>query len=137
MALQRAGHCSPTAACIDHVGQPSSAADIVWEMLSTIDPEVVPHRRLTEHAAEAIALTYVHSWGRWSVKRVMNEGEFADWLLAREDDRLALEVGGVTGTDGRAKLTQKLGQIDQCTVAQQRLAVVVAFGKPEILAECR
>jgi hypothetical protein len=70
----------------------------------------------------------------------MNRGESADWLLTITTDMrsLALEVSGTTETNPLPRLMEKRQQVRPCTLADDypidRLAVVVAFGGPKILA---
>lgn len=112
-----------------HDGE-EAAAEIDWipsekGVLTVNDPDEV-----TEHGAEAIALAYVHVTAGWSLKRRLRRGESADWLLANKRRRLALEVSGTTGDDASNRFKQKLEQTGKCTLAKERLAIVVAFGGP-------
>ena len=99
---------------------------------------VLDRNRVTEDGAEAVALTYVNSKAGWVVKRRMNRGESADWLLTTGTRSLALEVSGTTETNPLPRLREKRQQVGHCTLADDypvdRLAVVVAFSGPMILA---
>jgi hypothetical protein len=134
-ALQRAGHSSPTLTTVDHQDKPEGPVTIEWTMPDGFDPETVDPKRLTEDAAESVALAYVHVCAGWQVKRRMSQGERADWLMQRAEDRLALEISGTTTSDCRARLSEKVENVRKCTLPAHRLAVVVGFGRPEILAK--
>ena len=69
--------------------------------------------RVTEDAAEAIALALVHVVQGWSVRRRAQREEHADWLLSDADDRpIALEVSGVDMVDqSRQRLVEKTIQV--------------------------
>jgi hypothetical protein len=64
----------------------------------------------------------------------MRRGEYADWLLRRENDWLALEVSGTTGGDWRGRLREKEEQVAKCTFPASRMAIVVGFDQPIVLA---
>jgi len=96
--------------------------------------EVFDRHRVTEDGAEAVALAYTHARDGWVVKRRLQRGESADWLLRRETGWLALEVSGTDAGDAAVRLEAKKQQVGLCTLPVERLAVVVAFNAPEILA---
>jgi hypothetical protein len=133
LALARAGHSSPVDAATEHDGR-SGRARVEWlEHDSTILGAVDEHR-LTEDGAEAVALAYTHAVGRWLVKRRMRRGEYADWLLQTDGQSLALEISGTMTDDARGRLHEKKKQVARCTLPVSRMAVVVAFVQPMILA---
>ena len=133
LALQRAGHASPTQSQIDHNGSRSTAV-IEWLSQALTLLETLDSNRVTEDGAEAIALTYANAKAGWVVKRRLQRRESGDWLLHNEGGWLALEVSGTTGSDELARLKQKTRQIARCSVPAERLAIVVAFDSPFILA---
>jgi hypothetical protein len=137
LALQRAGHTSPVPAEVVH-DDVKSTAEIEWRAENPALLDVLDKNRVTEDGAEAVALTYVHSKAGWVVKRRMNRGESADWLLTKETRSLALEVSGTMEQDPVSRLWAKRQQVSHCTLADDypidRLAVVVAFSGPMILA---
>jgi hypothetical protein len=133
MALERAGHVSPVRALVDH-GEAVAEACITWLPPGANVLGVLDRHRLTEDAAEGIALSYVHATGRWRVKRRLQQAESADWLLQRDGAWLALEVSGVAQGDGRSRFLAKRKQVAHCSVGAELLAVVVAFRGPAILA---
>lgn len=133
LALQRAGHVSPVRAEIDHDGV-ETTGEIEWLIQSMAVLDVLDSHRITEDGAEAIALTYVSCKAAWVVKRRLQRGESADWLLRNESGWLALEVSGTTAGDPYVRLQEKKQQAAHCSLPASRLAVVVAFGGPSILA---
>ena len=133
LALEREGHTSPVRTETEHDGQ-RNETEIEWLAPdSTILGVIDPHR-ITEDGAEAVALSYAHGIGRWLVKRRLRRGEYADWLLQAGGQSLALEVSGTTTSDARSRLQEKKEQVVRCTLPVTRMAVVVAFVKPLILA---
>jgi hypothetical protein len=48
---------------------------------------------------------------------------------------LALEVSGVASGDSFDRLNEKKRQVSRCSLPAERLAVVVGFERPAILAE--
>ena len=134
LALQRAGHTSPKEAAVDHDGAVATV-EVVWQSHDLALLEVSDDNAVTEDGAEAVALSYVHALAGWVVKRRLQRGLHADWLLRdAQDQRLALEISGTTTSNHAARLTEKLGQLGQCPLRVGRLAVVVGFPQPLILA---
>lgn len=133
LALQRGGHTSPARTKIDHNGL-ESTAEIEWlpQGLSLLD--VLDSNRVTEDGAEAVALAYAHSKAGWVVKRRLQRGESADWLLHSKAGWLALEVSGMIAGDPLARLQEKQQQVARCSLPADRLAIVVAFNRPLIMA---
>jgi len=118
---------------IDHDGQ-EATAEIAWQSQALALLNVLDSHRITEDGAEAVALTYVSCKAGWVVKRRLQRGESADWLLRNEDGWLALEVSGTTAGDPYVRLQEKKQQAARCSLPVSRLAVVVAFDRPSILA---
>jgi hypothetical protein len=87
--------------------------------------------RITEDAAEAVALAMVHENGGWTVLRRMQRGDFADWLLLDADGReVALEVSGVDKVDtGQRRLKTKIRQVRR-SPADRKAAAVVELKPP-------
>jgi hypothetical protein len=134
LALERSGHSSPVRTATEHDDR---RGQVMIEWLSH-DPEAliaVDEHRLTEDAAEAVALAYVNVAGEWVVKRRLRRGEYADWLLLSAGRWLALEVSGTTTSDSRGRLAEKREQVARCTLPATRMALVVGFQQPVILAE--
>jgi hypothetical protein len=134
LALQRAGHTSPVQTSIDHTGSDVSA-ELEWLVQELALLEVLDGKRVTEDGAEAVALAYAGVSAGWAVKRRLQVWERADWLLHREGAWLALEVSGTAEGDPVARLKEKKQQVALCSLPAERLAIVVAFEKPSILAD--
>lgn len=135
LALQRSGHASPVVARVDHDGV-AATAEIEWLSQGMSVLEVLDSNRVTEDGAEAVAIAYANSKAGWVVKRRLQRGEFADWLLRSEAGWLALEVSGTISGEPLARLEQEKRQIARCALPAGRLAVVVAFDRPLIVAGC-
>ena len=133
LALQRPGHTSPVQTNVEHDGQ-KAATQIEWQHQDMTVPGVIDRNRVTEDGAEAVALAYVHSTAAWVVKRRLNQGERADWLLSNATGWLAMEVSGTITDDPKGRLAEKKQQVSHCSLPAHRLAVVVAFDGPIILA---
>lgn len=131
-AIQRERHISPTTAAVDHDGLKESAT-IEWIRQDAAFFRQIDSHRITEDGAEAVALAYFHSRSGWIVKRRLQRGENADWLLQRDAERLAIEVSGTRKGDPFTRLAVKKRQIGDCLLAAERLAIVVAFGGPSIV----
>ena len=133
LALQRAGHTSPVTADITDNGV-KSHTEIEWLLQSLILLEVLDTNRITEEGAEAVALAYMNAKGGWVVKRRLQRGEYADWLMTKPKGWLALEVSGMISGDSKNRLKEKTEQVNHCSLPVDRIAVVVAFDTPRILA---
>ena len=133
LALQRAGHISPVQTTVEHDGQ-KAATQIEWSRQDMTVLGNIDSRRLTEDGAEAVALAYVHLKAAWVVKRRLNQGERADWLLNNATGWLAMEVSGTITDNPQGRLAEKKRQVSHCSLPAERLAVVVAFDSPTILA---
>jgi hypothetical protein len=134
LALQRAGHPLPVLAGISHGGR-EGTAEIEWLVQELALLEVLDRNRVTEDGAEAVALAYAKVSAGWLVKRRLQRRERADWLLHNEEAWLALEVSGTAEGDPAARLREKIEQVAQCSLPAERLAIVVAFDKPSIVAD--
>lgn len=88
--------------------------------------------RVTEDAAEAIALALVNVAHGWVARRRLQRGEFADWLFVDKDSNaIALEVSGVDKIDvGLQRLRQKVDQVKQSGAASTKGACVVELQPP-------
>ena len=133
LALQREGHSSPVQAEVDSSGI-QSVVDVEWLHQDLTVLEVLDKHRVTEDGAEAVALAYANSEGGWVVKRRLQRRERADWLLRNQSDWLVLEISGTTTGDPYARLEEKLIQVAGCSLPANRLAVVVAFSGPQVVA---
>jgi hypothetical protein len=135
LALQRAGHRTPVEADTNDDGVEGSA-EIHWQWRDTnlVDDVLIDRNRLTEDGAEGIAITYLHAKSAWVVKRRIQQGEYADWLMQREADFMAVEVSGTAEGNAFTRLKEKKQQIARCSLPAERIAIVIAFDKPLILA---
>jgi hypothetical protein len=106
-------------------------ASLHWVGASWRDAEQLDQDRITEDAAEAIALALVHVARGWVVRRRLQRGESGDWLLRDPESRLvALEVSGIADGEDPGRLRLKLEQVRRATVASQRVACVVELEVP-------
>jgi len=133
LALQRAGHASPVSAGVDHDGL-AAQADIERLIQDLQALDTLDSHRVTEDGAEAVALAYASSKDGWVVKRRLQRGDSADWLMRNETGWLALEVSGTAAGDPFARLEEKKQQVARCSLPAKLLAIVVAFDRPLILA---
>lgn len=105
-----------------------------WEPPAPGDGEQLDRHRVTEDAAEAIALALVHVENGWVVRRRLQRGESADWLLRDPSEGLvALEVSGIGASEDPQRLTEKLEQVRVATVASRRVACVVELPIPRAM----
>ena len=106
-------------------------ASLHWVHSSDGGVEQLDRNRITEDAAEAIALGLVHVARGWVVRRRLQRGESADWLLQDPQARLvALEVSGIDRGGESERLRIKLEQVRRATVANRRAACVVELSTP-------
>lgn len=134
LALQGCGHSSPTVAPREDGSR--GEAVLSWTAEAPLEPAPWDSVRVTEDGGEGVALAYAHARAGWVIRRRLRRGERADWLLSNEDGWLALEVSGTGRRDQRVgRLREKLDQVAQCTLPVSKLAVIVEFSTPCILAE--
>lgn len=106
-------------------------ARLHWVPSPSHDAAQIDRQRVTEDAAEAIALALVHADRGWVVRRRLQRGEFADWLLVDPKRKhVALEVSGIDDGDDGRRLREKIEQVRQTTVAPCRAACVVELATP-------
>ena len=88
--------------------------------------------RITEDAAEAVALALVHVSKGWVVDRRLQRREFGDWRLTDpEGNHIAMEVSGVDKVDtGQRRLKEKVAQVARCMTTGQKVACVVELAPP-------
>jgi hypothetical protein len=102
-----------------------------WSVRSKSDAEQLDQERVTELGAEALALAFVHATRGWVVRRRLQRGEYADWLLTdAKGRRIALEVSGTDDGDARGRMREKLEQVAACVAAPRRVACVIKFLEP-------
>jgi hypothetical protein len=106
-------------------------ASLYWEPPPSAGADQLDRHRITEDAAEAVALALVHVGCGWVVRRRLQRGESADWLLwDPQAGHVALEVSGIDEGDDSERLRTKLEQVRRATVADQRVACVVELSTP-------
>jgi len=88
-------------------------AALNWSTGPDLDGDRLDFHRVTEDAAEAIALALVYVAKGWVVRRRAQREEHADWLLVDTDMRsIAMEVSGVDMIDaGQRRLREKVEQV--------------------------
>lgn len=107
-------------------------ASLHWVRSSPSGALQLDRHRVTEDAAEAIALALVHMARGWVVRRRLQRGESADWLLMDTQARLvALEVSGVDEGSLSERFRVKIKQVRRARVAKQRAACVVELSAPQ------
>jgi len=135
VCLERHGH-APGVLLDIRFDRENRDAILRWLSPSPGDAEQLDRHRITEDAAEAIALALVHGARRWVVRRRLQRGESADWLLHDPEARLvALEVSGVGSGEDPQRLRKKLVQVSGAKLAQHRVACVVELPAPRATVE--
>jgi len=135
IGLERHRHPSGVGLASSIEGEAHEAA-LHWIRPSERDVEQLDQHRVTEDAAEAITLALVHKARGWVVRRRLQRGESADWLLRDTDSKpVALEVSGIDRGDDSVRLREKLEQVRQATIADHRTACVVELSNPRATME--
>lgn len=135
IGLERHGH-APGVLLATRFDRESRDATLRWLSPPAGDANQLDRLRVTEDAAEAIALALVHGARRWVVRRRLQRGESADWLLHDpEAELIALEVSGVGTDQDPQRLRKKLDQVSRSKIARQRAACVVELPAPSATVE--
>lgn len=130
IGLERQGHV-PGVFLDARLDDEAREAILQWVSPSPGDAEQLDQHRITEDSAEAIALALVHGARRWVVRRRLQRGESADWLLHDAEARpVALEVSGIAEGEDPQRLGEKLKQVAKVTLTEQRAACVVELPVP-------
>jgi hypothetical protein len=130
MGLERHLH-EPGVSLTTLIESDTPRASLHWIASPFGDGEQLDRHRITEDAAEAVTLALVNIALGWVVKRRLQRGEFADWLLQDPEARLvALEVSGIDEGDQSVRLREKLDQVRRATFANRRVACVVELATP-------
>jgi hypothetical protein len=129
--LARHGHV-PGAALKIWLGSRHHEGRLHWSATASMGGRVLDYHRVTEDAAEAITLALVSVAHGWVVRRRLQRGEFADWLLAdNEDNGIALEISGIDDIDvGQRRLREKLAQVKRSSAAATKGVCVVELRPP-------
>lgn len=131
VGLGRHGH-APGVALATRLDRQKRNARLHWASPPPADAQQLDRQRVTEDAAEAIALTLVHVARGWVVRRRLQRGEAADWLLHDPQAQLvALEVSGIGEGADPQRLRKKLEQVRGATIAQQKAACVIELPIPQ------
>src|SRR4051794_11974776 len=92
IGLDRHRH-TPGVLMVSQCDKKSNDCTLHWTPCPTEDGALLDFHRVTEDAAEAIALALTHTLHGWVIKRRLQRGEFADWLLIDSDEKyVALEI---------------------------------------------
>jgi hypothetical protein len=137
IALLRQGHeprCSMVVVLHDEA---TVDAVLLWRVVQAQFTKQFDGNRITEDGAEGVALALVKVARGWTIRRRLQRGEFADWLLRSDDgSSVALEVSGLAEGRSRDRLSRKLQQVAKSKDVNIQAACVVAFGPPEaVLAQ--
>lgn len=130
VGLERHGH-RPGVVLSTRLDRESRDGQLHWTSPPSGDEAQLDRHRITEDAAEAVALALVNVARGWVVRRRLQRGESADWLLHDPAARLvALEISGISAGDDPQRLDEKLQQVARATIAQLRAACVVELPAP-------
>jgi len=130
IGLERQGHI-PGVVLEALLDEEARNATLRWVSPPRGDAQQLDHHRITEDSAEAIALALVHGARRWVVRRRLQRGESADWLLQDPEARLvALEVSGIAEGKDSQRLRKKLEQVAKVKVTEHHAACVVELPVP-------
>jgi hypothetical protein len=131
LALQRSDHTPGTELLMALDGQTGEQRIMLeWHPARLADAAQIDRHRITEDAAEAVALGLAHVVQSWRVVRRLQRGEAADWLLEDiEGGLVAFEISGIDGPQQAQRIKEKLAQVRIASVAL-RSACIVAFGPP-------
>ena len=131
VGLERHGHRSGVTLSVLPDAKRQKAT-LQWPLAAGDGGAQLDFIRVTEDAAEAITLALVHVAKGWTVRRRLQRGESADWLLIDGDRNLvALEVSGVDTEDSRQRrLKEKAVQVGRCGLEAMKVASVVELRPP-------
>jgi hypothetical protein len=114
-------------------GTDSVEATLHFSSFATDALEQLDNNRITEDAAEAIALVFVGVAKKWQIRRRLQREESADWLLrdGSGTSNVALEISGIAeGKSDEARIRRKVEQVGSCLVAAAKAACVVELSVP-------
>ncbi len=141
LALERSHHQPMVRLNVSGGGpQADLAAVLDWDCANdrSATIEQLDRHRVTEDGAEAVALALVSVSHGWSIRRRLQRGEAADWLLIDSNAALiALEISGIDGAPDARRLSAKLEQVRNAKGVTERFACVASFGPPAVsLGHC-
>lgn len=133
VALDR-HHASPIALRAEMFGE-RLEWEISWQPRTEDAQSMLDQKVVTQLGAEGLALLLMNEMMGWVVVRKLQEGEHADWLLrGKHDEFIGLEVAGTDHGDPRARLRRKLADVAEFELPGIRVACVVHFQGPEVIA---
>lgn len=130
IGLERHDHTSGVVMAVELDGE-NNLASLHWTTCPPADAVQLDRHRVTEDAAEAIALALVHEAKGWVVLRRLQRGESADWeLVDAASLSVALEVSGMDKGDNQRRIRDKSVQASRATAAATKAACVVELATP-------
>ena len=130
LGLERHGHI-PGTGMTANLDRDHCETTLAWADVGRSGAQQLDRHRITEDAAEAVSLALVSAAFGWAVRRRLQRGESADWLLLDSESSLvALEISGLDTADGGRRLREKLSQAEAATVATHRAACVIELAAP-------
>jgi hypothetical protein len=131
VGLRRHNHVSGVSLKLS-LNEKAQPANLHWTHTNDDDGLQLDFHRVTEDTAEAVALTVANETDGWVVRRRLQRGEFADWLLADRNDNLVyLEVSGIDKIDiAMRRMAMKIDQVGKVTAKGTRAACVVELQPP-------
>ncbi len=130
LGLERHGHIPGKGMAANLDGEHCETT-LAWTDVGRGGEQQLDRHRITEDAAEAVSLALVSVAFGWTVRRRLQRGESADWLLLDSESSLvALEIGGLDTADGGRRLREKLSQAEAATVAGHRADTLEELGAP-------
>lgn len=133
LGLGRRGHSSGVTIKIS-LEENERKGVLTWEKVDLSEAEQIDSHRITEDAAEAIALALVKVSNNWTVRRRAMRGESADWFLRDSNQHVvALEISGINGIDlNGARMKEKLLQVAKCRTLGTKAACVIELQPPGV-----
>jgi hypothetical protein len=131
VGLARHGHASGTRLHVVIDDQPRQDR-LHWREAPPSAHLHLDFNRVTEDAAEAVAMVLVHASRGWTILRRLQRREKGDWLLAdAHQHHIALKISGVDGIDtGDRRLREKMQQVAQSKIRGLKAACVVELTPP-------
>lgn len=134
VALQR--HHSPGVSHSVKVQNQVLNGTLTWEASCDADAEQLDDNSATELGAEVVVLTLANAVEGWKVRRRLQRGESADWLLSDPEGNLvAFEVSGTVEGSLEARATVKRKQVGLAGVCRTKAIGIVRFCVPQSVVE--
>lgn len=133
VGLERQGHISGVGLA-SRIDQEDLATRLHWPRPEPGAEAQLDVNRVTEDAAEGVALALVHVARGWVVRRRAQRGEAADWFLHDPQARsVALEISGMDRAEiaaAASRLREKVEQVRKAPLAPMKAACVMVLGTP-------